>query len=107
MADKKIVKNNMNPIYKNIVIAVIVFFVLGGVFSLLYAPQEKQNFISVSQLVQDINSEKVKKIEVMVNELLITFSDDKKAVSIKETNADSPISKLTFFKAVTTILPFI
>src|SRR3989339_44193 len=90
MADKKIVKNNMNPIYKNIVIAVIVFFVLGGVFSLLYAPQEKQNFISVSQLVQDINSEKVKKIEVMVNELLITFSDDKKAVSIKETNAVLP-----------------
>ncbi|OGZ82273.1 MAG: cell division protein FtsH [Candidatus Staskawiczbacteria bacterium RIFOXYB2_FULL_32_9] len=72
------------------VIAVIVFFVLGGVFSLLYAPQEKQNFISVSQLVQDINSEKVKKIEVMVNELLITFSDDKKAVSIKETNAVLP-----------------
>jgi cell division protease FtsH len=80
----------MSPIYKNIVIAVIVFFVLGGIFSLLYAPQEKQNFISISQLVADINSEKVKKIEVTANELSITYADDKKAVSIKESNAVLP-----------------
>ena len=48
------------------------------------------NEISVSQLVNDINSDKVKKITVSGDSLAIVYNDDKKAQSMKESNSVLP-----------------
>jgi len=80
----------MNSLFKNIVLAIIVFFVLGGIFSVMYMPQNQLENIAISKLVADINADKIKKIEVLGNELTITYNDDKKALSSKEANAVMP-----------------
>lgn len=90
MAKSNVVKNNMNPLFKNIVIAIVVFFVLGAIFSFIYMPPAELESVSISKLVADINAQKVKKIEVLGNEMTITYTDDKKAISSKESNAIIP-----------------
>lgn len=82
----------INPLLKNFLLIVVILLVLGGVFSLLYSPQEKVTEISVSQLVSDINADKIKKIEISGDALSITYTDNKKANSIKE--AGSSMSDL-------------
>ncbi len=77
----------MNLISKNIITAVIIFFVLGGIFSLIYVPSTQLESIPISQLVLDINAEKIKKIEVLGNEITINYLDDKKVTSSKESNS--------------------
>ncbi len=54
---------------------------------MLYLPDSKTNQISVSQLVADINQDKVKKITVSGDQLIILYTDDKTAVSMKETGS--------------------
>ncbi len=80
----------LNPLLKNFVVIVLILLVLGGVFSLLYLPGEKQNQISLSQLVGDINGDKVKKITVSGDSVAITYQDDKTATSMKESNSVLP-----------------
>jgi len=58
--------------------------VVGGIFSLLYFPAPTSNTISVTQLVSDINSDKVKKITTSGDTLNITYNDNKTATSMKE-----------------------
>lgn len=79
-----------NSLFKNIIIAVVVFFVLGAVFNLIYTPLEQLENVSVSQIVSEINQEKIKKLEITGNEIAITYTDDKKATSVKEQNAIVP-----------------
>lgn len=52
---------------------------------MLYFPATTPNEISTTQLVSDINSNKVKKIAVSGDSLKITYTDDKTAISLKET----------------------
>lgn len=80
----------INPLVKNIVFVVIILLVVGGVFSLIYLPSEKPTQISLSQLVGDINQDKVKKITVSGEELSVVYTDDKKAQSMKESNSVLP-----------------
>ena len=77
----------MNPLIKNFVLVVVILLAIGGVFSMLYLPDSKTNQISVSQLVADINQDKVKKITVSGDQLIILYTDDKTAVSMKETGS--------------------
>ena len=79
-----------NPLFKNFVLVILIFLAMGGVFSLLYLPAAKANQISVSQLVTDINQSKVKKITVSGDQLTILYTDDKTAVSMKETSSSLP-----------------
>ena len=53
-----------NPLVKNFIFVVLIIFIISGVSSLFYNPSEKPNQISISQLVTDINEDKVKKITV-------------------------------------------
>ena len=68
---------------KNFVFVVLIFFVIAGVFSFLQ--QEQKNIISITQLVQDVNQGKVKKITVSGNDLAVVLSDNTNAQSKKET----------------------
>ncbi|OGZ72408.1 MAG: cell division protein FtsH [Candidatus Staskawiczbacteria bacterium RIFCSPLOWO2_01_FULL_38_12b] len=88
----------LHPLLKNFVFVVLILFVVGGVFSLLYLPSEKPSQISISQLVNDINADKVKKIDVSGDTVKITYTDDpsnpsgqaKTANSMKESNSVLP-----------------
>jgi cell division protease FtsH len=77
----------INPLVKNFIFVILIFIVVGGVFSLLYLPTEKTNQISLSQLVGDINQEKVKSITVSGDSVKVTYLDDKTADSMKESNS--------------------
>src|SRR3989344_3465157 len=73
----------MRNLLKNFVFVVLIFFVIAGVFSFLQ--QEQKNIISITQLVQDVNQGKVKKITVSGNDLAVVLSDNTNAQSKKET----------------------
>jgi cell division protease FtsH len=74
----------MNPLLKNFVFVVLILLIIGGIFSLLYFPVQTQNEISATQLVSDINNNKVKKITVSGDSLDVVYADNKTATSMKE-----------------------
>jgi len=77
----------LNPLVKNFVFVILILVVVGGIFSLLYLPATKTDDISLSQLVTQINQDKVKKIAVSGDSVEITYTDDKTATSMKESNS--------------------
>ncbi len=77
----------MKTLTKNFLFILLIFLVISAVFSLFSKPFERAKEMPLTQLVQDINQEKVKEIIVSGNELQITYQDDSKAVSRKETEA--------------------
>ena len=78
----------MKNLFKNFAVVILFFFAVSAVFS--FISQDKASApeqLSLSQLVEQINQEKVKQIIIEGNNLKITFSDDKKALAQKETEA--------------------
>jgi cell division protease FtsH len=75
----------MKELIKNFLIIFLIFLIISGLFSLVWQPFEKIKEISLTQLVRDINQEKIKKITVLDSELSILYQDDSKAKSKKET----------------------
>jgi cell division protease FtsH len=80
----------LNPILKNFIVAILILVTIGAIFSLVYLPQEKPTEISISQLVNDINQDKVKKIDVSGDTVTVTYQDNKLATSTKESNSVLP-----------------
>jgi len=74
----------MNPLFKNFVFVILILLIVGGIFSLLYLPATTPNEISTTQLVSDINSNKIKKITISGDSLDIVYTDNKTATSMKE-----------------------
>ena len=79
-------KMGLNPLFKNFLAIILILLVIGAIFSLLYYPAQTPNKISATQLVSDINQNKVKKIAVLGEELEIIYNDDATATSMKEPN---------------------
>ena len=80
-------KMKINPLLKNFVLVVIIFLVVGGVFSLSYFPEKTPNEISISQLITDINQDQISKITIAGDQLEIDYADKTTAVSMKESNS--------------------
>ena len=78
-------KKNINSLIKNFIFVVLIFLLISSVFSLFFQPFEKKEIVSITQLVEDIEQEKVKKITVAGSELSILYQDETKAISRKET----------------------
>lgn len=74
----------INPLFKNFILVILMLLVVGGLFSFLYLPAQTPNEISTTQLVSEINQNKIKKIVVSGDSLNVTYSDDKTATSMKE-----------------------
>ena len=55
----------MNPLIKNFVFVILILLVVGSIFSLLYFPATTPNETSATQLVLDINANKVKKKHIL------------------------------------------
>ena len=77
----------MKSLLKNFIFIVLIFLVISGVFAVFSKPFEEKKEISLTQLVEDINREKVKKITVSGNDVQITYNDDSKSSTKKETEA--------------------
>lgn len=75
----------MKSLIKYIVYIFLILLILSGAVALFQSPlSDKPEVISLSRLVQQINSGDVKEIVIRRDELEITYIDDKKAESKKE-----------------------
>jgi len=74
----------MRNLLKNIIIIVLVFLIISGIFAIATNPFEQTDEIPLSTVVQEINNGNIKKITVTGNELAILFHDDREAMSHKE-----------------------
>jgi len=74
----------MKNLIKNFIFIILIFLIIGGIFSLVSSPLKKIEKISISKLAEEINQEKVKKITVSGEELSVLYLDDKSILSRKE-----------------------
>ncbi len=54
----------MKKLAKNFIFILLIFLIISGIFGLLQQPFEKEKELSITQLVKEINQEKIKKITV-------------------------------------------
>ena len=69
----------MKNLAKNFIFILLIFLIISGIFALFSKPFEKEKELSLTQLVEEINQEKIKKITVSGNELQIIYQDETKA----------------------------
>ena len=81
----------MKNLAKNLITILLFFLVISSIFSLLSTSVQEEKNISLSELVNDINNEKVKKITVSGSSVSVIYSDDSKAKTMKE--VESPLSQ--------------
>jgi len=74
----------MKNLAKNFIFLILILLVTSAIFSLFFQPFESKKTVSFSQLVEDVNQGKIKKITVTGNELLVLYQDGQKGVSRKE-----------------------
>ncbi len=75
----------MRNLAKNLVFIILIFLIISGIFTFFSEPFKKEKLLSLSQVVEGINQETIKKITVSGNELGIVYQDDSTASSRKET----------------------
>ncbi|MFH1714059.1 MAG: AAA family ATPase [Candidatus Nealsonbacteria bacterium] len=75
----------MKNLIKNFLFILLILLLVSGVFTLFSGPFEKENILSLTQVVEEINQEKIKKITISGNELSIFYQDETKAKAVKET----------------------
>ncbi|MCJ7786782.1 ATP-dependent zinc metalloprotease FtsH [Patescibacteria group bacterium] len=75
----------MKKLAKNFIFVILIFLIISGVFTLFSQPLETKKEISLTQLVEEINQEKIKQIIVSGSDLKIIYQDDTEAKSRKET----------------------
>ncbi|MBA4395184.1 MAG: cell division protein FtsH, partial [Desulfobacca sp.] len=77
----------MKKLLQNFLLVILFFLTISAVFALFSQPFEKKKEISLTQLVEDISQEKIKKITVSGNSIVILYKDDSKATAKKEIEA--------------------
>lgn len=74
----------MKNLTKNLITILLFFLVISSIFSLLSTSVQEEKNISLSELVNDINNEKVKKITVSGSSVSVIYPDNSKAKTMKE-----------------------
>ena len=77
----------MNQLLKNFVVFVLIFLGVSAVFALFLQPVKPSGDFSLSQVVEQINQGKVKKIVVEGTSLKITLDNDQSVLAQKEPDA--------------------
>ncbi|MBU4142649.1 ATP-dependent zinc metalloprotease FtsH [Patescibacteria group bacterium] len=80
-------EENMKNLLKNFLIILILFILISGVFSMLGDSQNIPQKISLTELAQQINQDKVAKIAVSEQDLKITLKDGAVETAFKETES--------------------
>lgn len=78
----------MRKLLQNFLLVILFFIFISAVFALFSQPFEKIPEISLTQLIDDINQEKIKKLTVIGNKVDIVYKDGLKAETKKEIEAD-------------------
>jgi len=78
----------MKKILQSFLMIVLFLLIVSAIFAFIFQPLEKVKEISLTQLVSDINQEKVEKITVNGADLAIIYKDGSKAKSQKEVQTD-------------------
>ena len=78
----------MRNLAKNFVFILLIFLAISAVFSFFSNPFQEEKEVSLTQLVQDINQEKIKQITVTGSNLQIVYQDKSGAKSVKEAGTD-------------------
>jgi len=78
-------KSPTKGLLKNIFWVIIIFVFLGAVFSIFNIPTEGIEKVSITQLVEDINQEKIKEVKILNNDITVTYNDGNVKESKKET----------------------
>jgi cell division protease FtsH len=86
----------MKGLLKNFAIVLIIFLLVSAVFSLFFQTSEKQKEMPLSQLVEEINQNRVKKITVSSLDLSILLQDGTVLKSMKETESSLSESLLNY-----------
>lgn len=86
----------MKTLAKNFVIVLLIFLVVSSVFTLMSPSFGPEKELSLTQLAQEINQDKIKKITISNDSLQITYQDDALAKSNKETNVSLSESLVNF-----------
>jgi len=74
----------MKFLIKNFVIIIIIFLAVSAVFALLFDPFSREEEVSLGQVIQDVNQEKIEKITAFGSELSINYKDGAEKTSRKE-----------------------
>ena len=77
----------MKSLSKNFIVIILILVGISLAFALFANPFKETNEISLSQLVQDINAEKIEKVTIEGEKLLIIYTDGGEAESQKEQGA--------------------
>ena len=77
-------KNSTKSITKNLVISIALFLVLAAVLSMYSLSGDATKKVQISEVVQQINDEKVKSVAVKNDALTVTLNDNTKEVTSKE-----------------------
>ncbi len=77
----------MKNLFKNFFIILILFILISGVFSMFSSSQKSPKQVSLTELAQQINDEKVNKITVSGQSLEIYLKDESNEISTKETES--------------------
>ena len=76
----------MKKLIKNFIFILLIFLIISGIFTLFSRPFEKEEELSLTQLVEKINQGEIKEITVSGNELSIIYQNDEKVQSRKESD---------------------
>lgn len=76
----------MNPIIKNIAVFLFVLFAVGVFFSLYTSQPGKPETVGIETLIEQIQKEEIKRVEVKGEALFLELADGRKKVAYKEPN---------------------
>ena len=97
----------MNYLIKNFIFVFLIFLIISAVFAMFTKPFEEEKKTSLTQLVEDINQEKIKQIVISGNNVTVTYHDDSQAKSKKEIESSLSQSLINYgvnqerFKSIT------
>ena len=74
----------MKNLIKNFIFILLIFLVISGIFTLFSQPAEEEKTLSLTQLVEEINQGKIKKILISDNDLSVIYHNNTEAISRKE-----------------------
>ena len=89
-------KKGMKKLIANLFLALIVFLLISGLFTLYSGPFEEAEQVSFSELVSEVKQGKVEKIIIEDNNLSIELKDGTKQKSHKESEASLTQSLINY-----------
>ena len=77
-------KNSTKAVSKNLIVSIVLFLVLAGILSTYNLSSEKIEPVQLGKVIEEINAEQVKSVEVHGDKLIVTLNDGVKQSSSKE-----------------------